>query len=153
TASLPLLAVMPVTYTDPSALTATSGLPSPPIVVPFRILCQLSDPSGPNLTTKIFGLGLPNGSLVKLSVIPTTYELPSAALATPSATSLPTPPHVVCVSSIWPCAVAAARATCSNATHAISNSRIAEQRSAIEDVTDFSLIGIWFFMVSSIILS
>src|SRR5262249_5137537 len=92
---------MPVTYTEPSALTATSGRPSPRIVVPFQILCQVSDPSGANFTTKIFGLGLPNGSVVKLSVIPTTYELPSAALATPSATSLPTPPHVVSVSNVW----------------------------------------------------
>src|SRR4029077_1510266 len=64
-------------------------------------LCQLNDPSGANFTTKIFGLGMPNGSVVKLSVIPTTYELPSAALATPSATSLPTPPHVVSVRSVW----------------------------------------------------
>src|SRR4029077_20636850 len=72
TASFWLSAVTPVTYTEPSALTATSGRPSPWIVVPFQILCQLNDPSGANLMTKIFGLGLPNGSVVKLSVIPTT---------------------------------------------------------------------------------
>src|SRR5215510_13439318 len=60
TASFWLSAVMPVTYTEPSALTATSGRPSPRIVVPFQILCQVSDPSGANFTTKIFGLGWPN---------------------------------------------------------------------------------------------
>ena len=38
---------------------------------------------------------------MKLSVIPTTYELPSAPLATLSATSLPSPPHVVSVSKVW----------------------------------------------------
>src|SRR4030095_5621211 len=91
TASFPLSAVTPVTYTEPSALTATSGRPSPRIVVPFQILCQLNDPSGANFTTKILGLGVPNGSLVNLSVIPTTYELPSAALATPCGTPPPTP--------------------------------------------------------------
>src|SRR5262249_41161182 len=60
TASFWLSAVMPVTYTEPSALTATSGRPSPRIVVPFQIRCQVSDPSGANFTTKIFGLGWPN---------------------------------------------------------------------------------------------
>jgi hypothetical protein len=86
--------------------------------------------------------------------MPTTYEAPSAATATPSDTSLPLPPHVVSDSSVWACDVAAAKATHTNPTNANSNTGIGEQRSAVEDVTDFSLfIGIWFFMVTSIILS
>jgi hypothetical protein len=92
---------------------------------------------------------------VKLSVMPTTYEVPSAAIATPSDTSLPFPPQVVSDWSVWACAVVVAKVTNSNPTHASSNIGIAaRQRSAAEEVTYLGLlIGIWFFMVNSIILS
>jgi hypothetical protein len=89
--------------------------------------------------------------VVKLSVMPTTYELPSASVATPSDTSLPIPPQVVSDWSVWAGAVAVAKVTHSNPTNANSNIGIAERRSAVEGVTYFDLlIGICFFMVNSI---
>jgi hypothetical protein len=85
---------------------------------------------------------------VKLSVMPTTYEVPSAAVATPSDTSLPSPPQVVSDWSVWACAVAVAKVTDSNPTHASSNIGAPERRSAAEAVTHFVLlIGICFFIV------
>src|SRR4030095_7193861 len=71
--------------------------------------------------------------------MPTTYEEPSAATATPSDTSLSLPPQVVSDSSVCACAVAVAKVIHSNPTHANSNDGITERRSAAEDVTHFIL--------------
>src|SRR6266568_264968 len=77
----------------PSGPTATA-MPSPPSPQTF---CQTSVPSAANLTTKrLFA------AAVKLSVVPTTYALPSAATATPFAPSLLAPPQVVCESKVGP---------------------------------------------------
>jgi hypothetical protein len=76
--------------------------------------------------------------VVKLSVMPTTYEAPSAEIATPSDTSLPLPPQVVSDSSVCAFAVARAKVTNTNPTHATSNGDIAERRLAAEDETHFS---------------
>src|SRR4029453_19092946 len=82
--------------------------------------------------------------------MPTTYDEPSAATATPSDTSLPLPPQVVSESSAWACAFAAAKATHSNATPINRNIGMAERRSAVADATNFIfLIEVWFFMVNS----
>ncbi|MDT4841242.1 hypothetical protein FQZ97_750880 [compost metagenome] len=55
--------------------------------------------------------GWPNWSKAKLSVEPTRYALPSAAVATAVATSAPVPPHVVSVSKTCPCAGLSASAS------------------------------------------
>jgi hypothetical protein len=128
------------------------GSPKPPDGGPVPDPLPGSDPSGANFMRKILGLGLPNGSLVKLSVMPTTYDVPSAAVATPSDTSLPLPPQVVSDSSVWAFAVAGAKLTHSNPTKANNNIGIAERRqSAAEEVTHFGLlIRICFFMVNPV---
>src|SRR5438046_10114247 len=72
--------------------------------------------------------------------MPTTYEVPSAAVATPSATSLPLPPHVVCVSSVWPCAVPTAKATSISATTTDSVPRVSDLSTGVVDVTRFRFI-------------
>jgi hypothetical protein len=80
--------------------------------------------------------------------MPTTYEAPSAASATPSETSLPLPPQVVSDNSVWACAVADGKVTHSNPAHANNSTSIAEQAFAAEDVTHFGLlIGNRFFIV------
>jgi hypothetical protein len=40
-------------------------------VEPFQILCQTTAPFGANSTMKTRGLGWPNSSAAKLSVVPT----------------------------------------------------------------------------------
>src|SRR4029453_3282639 len=122
--SFPTPTVWPAAWTEPSGPTATPFTRSMEnCASPSNVRCQLSDPSGVNLTTN--PLSCPNGS--KLLVKPARYALPSDATAAPFVTSELTPPHVVSETTLAACAVATVATATSTMTTVRSPRRLFER--------------------------